>query len=179
MHRRQSNIFVHFRELSSHSLVMVNTEGAVIACLCLRNYPNIPSVMPEAWPHVLSHLYLISDLNHRTALFVHMLVCDVRYTWEPLSNLLKTMFLSLFQLQLVVLFVLPGCEKGLIISFSQSGFQLNAVCFWFSVATLSKPLMDKYFIKIKPSNKKCSNGQMMYVAFRSNILPSISVRIAM
>lgn len=104
--------FMLTSELSNHSLVMENDCEKIVACLCLRNYPNTPSILPEVWPEVFAKLYNLPDLNVENTLFVHLLVCDIRYSWNIVSNCIRSLYLCLYWLKFVVIVVLPNCDQG-------------------------------------------------------------------
>lgn len=91
---------------------MENDAEQIVACLCLRNYPNIPSVLPEVWPEVFARLYHLPDVNVENTLFIHMLVCDIRYNWNIVVNVIRSMYLCIYRLKFVVFVILPNCERG-------------------------------------------------------------------
>lgn len=98
-------------ELSNHSVVMENDNEQIVACVCLRNYPNIPSVLPEVWPEVFARHYHVPDMQLENTLFIHMLLCDARYTWDVVTSILRSLFLCLFRLKFIVMVVLPNCDN--------------------------------------------------------------------
>lgn len=99
------------RELSGHSIVVLNKTNQLIACVCLHNYPNIPAILPEVWPEVVRNLYKANELTYENTLFVHMLLCDCRYNWDFLYLIMRTMFMCMFKLQYVAIVMPPDAEK--------------------------------------------------------------------
>lgn len=137
---------------------MENNDGAIVACMCLRNYPNIPSVLPEVWKEVFALHYYVADLQFENTLFIHLILWDERYAWEWVTYVLKSLYLNIFRLQYVVIVILPGCEKD--------------ACF-------SYRLLGKYFYQINAggSGKKI-NAQRLYVSLREKVMPALRIRRA-
>lgn len=44
-------------ETSCHSMVQWNEKGEIVSGICICNYPNVPSVIPEDWTNWLYRLY--------------------------------------------------------------------------------------------------------------------------
>lgn len=99
------------RELSGHSVVVVNQLHQIIACVCLRSYPNIPALLPEVWPEVFQTLYGTAEHSFENTLFVHMFLCDRRYNWDFLVRVFRTLFLCVFRLQYVVMVMPPAADQ--------------------------------------------------------------------
>lgn len=112
------------RELCGHSIVVLNKINQIMACVCLQNYPNIPSLLPEVWPEVLQNLYKANELTFENTLFVHMLLCDCRYNWDFLLPVLRTLFMCLFKLQYVVI-VMPADGEQCKLIASSLGLSFN------------------------------------------------------
>lgn len=131
----------NYREFSSHRLVMLNTNNEIISCFCLREYPNIVSILPESWPQVLKRHYNLNSMTPENTLFVHLFVWDLRYDWNVLIYYMKSVYLCMFRLQYIVFVALPGTPYGycciidfwkLVLTFSVC-LQINMsliICWW-------------------------------------------------
>lgn len=138
---------------------MENYSDEIMACLCLRNYPNIPAVLPELWKEVLAINYTLGSIDFENTLFIHLMIWDQRYDWEWITYMLKTVFLSMFALHNVILLVPAGCEN---------------------VTRFTYHLLGKYFYEIPMERRFRGSGktQKLYVALRDNILPHFQIRRA-
>ncbi|CAL7938183.1 unnamed protein product [Xylocopa violacea] len=95
-------------EASCLSVVQWNEKREVVSGLCLCNYPNVPSVIPEEWLYWLHTLYRVSNVTESNAMFVHILVWDKRYTGRFFEDLLTGLFDMASCLLHVMLVVPPG-----------------------------------------------------------------------
>lgn len=151
-------MFNFCRECSAHQLVMENHNDEIMACMCLRTYPNIPAILPELWKEVLSKYYNLGTIDFENTLFIHLMLWDKRYNWEWITYMLKTVFLCMFRLQNVILLLPAGCEH---------------------VAKFTYHLLGKYFYEIPMDRKfRGQNTQKLFVALRDNILPHFQIRRA-
>lgn len=104
--------FLYIRELSGRSVVMENVKNELIAVISLRNYPNIPALLPDIWQDWMIQHYRLFDLNYENTIFIHLLIWDRRYNWEFLSYILKSQFLNSVKLQNIVLIAPPKCDAS-------------------------------------------------------------------
>lgn len=141
-----------FSELSAHRLVMENIDGELTACMCLRNQPNVPI---DRWTEFVSHKRSLCKLTVENTLFVHLLLWDKRYKWDWLMCMLRTMYLSVFGLQYVVICVYPGSE-------SIEGFMTE--------------LVGKFVHQI--CSRAGFSGHRVFVAMREHVSSVIKVRRA-
>ncbi|XP_076759809.1 cilia- and flagella-associated protein 61 [Xylocopa sonorina] len=95
-------------EASCLSMVQCNEKREVVSGLCLCNYPNVPSVIPEEWPHWLRTLYRVENVTESNAMFAHILLWDKRYTGRFFEDLLTGFFDVASYLLHVILVVPPG-----------------------------------------------------------------------
>ncbi|XP_076629845.1 cilia- and flagella-associated protein 61 [Colletes latitarsis] len=93
-------------EASCLSVVQCNEKRDVVSGMCLCNYPNVPSVIPQDWPAWLDTLYGLENVTERNSMFVHFLVWDRRYTGHFFEDLLTGLF-DVASYLLHVILVLP------------------------------------------------------------------------
>lgn len=131
---------------------MENIDGDITACLCLRTQPNVPI---ETWLEFVSHKSSLGKLTAENTLFVHLMLWDKRYKWEWLIRMLRTMYLSVFGLQYVVICLRPGYEN---------------------VDEFMKELVGEFLHQIR--SRAGFSGHHVYLALREHLLPLIKVRRA-
>lgn len=135
-------------------------------------------MLPEVWPEVFQYFYKANELTFENTLFVNLLLCDVRYNWDFLRFVLRSLFMCMFRLQYVVIVMPPDCEQCRLLTNSEAIvlFSLCRIVINFSGKIL------KYFVKMLPKvsryRKMLRDSQALLVAFRDRLLPQLKIRYA-
>lgn len=159
---------------------MVNQEEDIIACICLRAYPNISALPPSEWTDWTNEHYEISDLNSENTLFIHLLVWDPRYNWKFLGYLLKTIFLNQANLFYIVLVSPPNHQSSILkINFLFLSKIYEPLYNNFLAIRKMEHLLDKYFTRILPIYQNdFDKSQSLFISFRDTNLIPMKIRRA-
>ncbi|GJQ86024.1 hypothetical protein Trydic_g14968 [Trypoxylus dichotomus] len=92
------------------SAIMEDIGGHVVGCLCVNNYPNVPSIPPWYWKPWASQIYKMNRLSPRNSLWVHFAACDSRYTSVFLFKMLEYMYERCYYVKYIILVVPPNIK---------------------------------------------------------------------
>ncbi|KAI4464446.1 cilia- and flagella-associated protein 61 [Holotrichia oblita] len=90
--------------------VMEDEEHNIVGCLCVNNYPNVPSIPPWAWGAWAQRLYNLSYISPRNALWVHFAAFNFMYTSVFLYKILEYMYEKCFFVKHILLVVPPNIK---------------------------------------------------------------------
>ncbi|XP_012344888.2 cilia- and flagella-associated protein 61-like [Apis florea] len=88
-------------------MVQWNEKGEIVSGICISNYPNVPSVIPEDWMNWLYTLYRVQQVTEKNSMFVHVLVWDARYTGHFFEKLLSGLFDVTSYLEYILIVIPP------------------------------------------------------------------------
>ncbi|KAK9704483.1 Cilia- and flagella-associated protein 61, N-terminal domain [Popillia japonica] len=93
------------------SAVMEDGEHNIVGCMCVNNFPNVPSIPPWAWTCWAQNLYNLSYVTPRNSLWVHFAAFNFMYTAVFLYRMLEYMYEKCFLVKHIVLVVPPNVKS--------------------------------------------------------------------
>lgn len=87
--------------------VMEDEEQNIVGCLCVNNFPNVPSIPPWEWTSWASNLYNLNFVSPRNSLWVHFAAFNFHYTSVFLYKMLEYMFERCYFVTYILLVVPP------------------------------------------------------------------------
>lgn len=102
---------LNFSTQSFISAVMEDGEHNIVGCMCVNNFPNVPSIPPWAWTCWAQNLYNLSYVTPRNSLWVHFAAFNFMYTAVFLYRMLEYMYEKCFLVKHIVLVVPPNVKS--------------------------------------------------------------------